>query len=122
MTKVMCSVCGAGKAKLVKRSYRATYNGEAVEVPSIEMFRCEDCGEEFFNPEQARNLSVAVKNAVRKQLGLLPPEKIVAIREKLGLTQQHLEDKALIKSLTNSPKCDRIKSENRRKYANRTFK
>ncbi len=92
MTKVMCSVCGAGKAKLVKRSYRATYNGEAVEVPSIEMFRCEDCGEEFFNPEQARNLSVAVKNAVRKQLGLLPPEKIVAIREKLGLTQQELEE------------------------------
>lgn len=92
MTKVMCSVCGVGKARLVKRSYRATYNGEVVEVPSVEMFRCEDCGEEFFNPEQARNLSVAVKNAVRQKLGLLPPERITAIREKLGLTQQHLEE------------------------------
>ena len=33
----------------------------------------------------------SVKNEIRKRYGLLPPEKIVAIRKKLELTQDELE-------------------------------
>jgi HTH-type transcriptional regulator/antitoxin MqsA len=88
-----CPVCGIGTAKKVQRkNYPARYNGEPVEVASVEAFHCDDCGEEFLTPEQARAMSVAVKNEVRKKLGLLPPERIAAIREKAGLTQAQLEE------------------------------
>jgi len=38
------------------------------------------------------HITSAVKNEVRKKHGLLPPEKIAAIRAKLELTQSELED------------------------------
>jgi YgiT-type zinc finger domain-containing protein len=54
-------VCGILTAKrVVKKNYPARYNGEPVEVPSVEAFRCDDCGEEFLTPEQTRAMSVAV--------------------------------------------------------------
>jgi len=88
-----CPVCNAGTAKLVERkNYNAQYNGEPVEVPAVEVYHCADCGEDFLNPEQSHALAVAVKNEVRKKLGLLPPERITAIREKAGLTQAELEE------------------------------
>lgn len=89
--KVTCPVCGTGKAKVVKQPYQTKYDGEIVVLPSVEMFHCDSCGEDFFVPEQARNLSIAVRNEVRQKLGLLSPEKIAAIREKLKLTQDQLE-------------------------------
>jgi len=58
-----------------------------VQVPAVEVCHCADCGEDFLNPEQSHALAVAVKNEVRKKLGLLPPERITAIRERPGLTQ-----------------------------------
>jgi putative transcriptional regulator len=89
-----CPVCGTGTARKVERkNYPGRYNGEAVEVPSVEAFRCADCGEDFLTPEQARAMSIAVKNEVRKKLGLLSPERIAAIREKAGLTQAQLEQR-----------------------------
>jgi putative zinc finger/helix-turn-helix YgiT family protein len=88
-----CPVCGTGTAKKVERkNYPARYNGEPVEVSGVEVFHCADCGEEFLTSEQARAMSVAVKNEVRKKLGLLSPERIAAIREKAGLTQAQLEE------------------------------
>jgi putative zinc finger/helix-turn-helix YgiT family protein len=91
MASMSCPVCEGGTAKKIKRAYRTKYNGQIVSLPSVEMFRCSNCQEEFFSPEQARSLSVEVKNAVRQSSGLLAPEKILAIREKLGLTQTQLE-------------------------------
>lgn len=89
--KMTCPVCGASTAKKVKAPYQTKYDGEVVSLPSVEMFRCSDCHEDFFSSEQARTVSIEVKNAVRQMYGLLPPERIVAIREKLGLTQTQLE-------------------------------
>ncbi len=86
-----CPICGTGKARKIKIPYRTNYAGQSVLLPIVEMFRCLDRHEEFFSPEQARSVSVEVKNAVREQSGLLSPEKIVAIREKLHLTQVELE-------------------------------
>ena len=87
-----CTVCGIGMANKVERkNYPARYNGDAVDVPSVQVFHCGECGEDFLTPELGRALSVAVKNEVRKKLGLLPPERITAIREKAGFTQANLE-------------------------------
>jgi putative zinc finger/helix-turn-helix YgiT family protein len=89
-----CPICGTGAAtKVDRKNYPAAYNGETVEVPSVEVFHCNDCGEEFLTPEQTRAMCVAVKNEVRKKLGLLSPERITAIREKAGLTQVQLEER-----------------------------
>lgn len=88
--KIECPTCG-GTAKTVKDSFRTKYNGQVVIVPNVEMFRCSDCGENFFSPEQSRKLSIGVKNTVRQMRGLLSPEEIRAIREKLHLTQEELE-------------------------------
>lgn len=89
--KMTCPVCGTGTAKTIKKTYETKYDGQSVSLPSVEMFRCSDCHEEFFSPEQSRIVSVDVKNAVRQKCGLLSPEKITAIREKLRLTQTELE-------------------------------
>jgi putative transcriptional regulator len=87
-----CPVCGTGTAKKVEReNYATRYNGEPVVVSRVEAFHCGDCGEEFLTPEQAHAMSVAVKNEVRRKLGLLSPQRIAAIREKAGLTQAQLE-------------------------------
>lgn len=90
-TSIACPVCGVGKAKKIKTAYRTKYDGRVVSLPNVKMFRCSDCHEEFFSPEQSRAISIEVKNAVRQLSGLLAPERIVAIREKLHLTQVELE-------------------------------
>ena len=47
-----CPICGTGAAtKIDRKNYPARYNGETVEVPSVEAFHCDDCGEEFFTPD-----------------------------------------------------------------------
>jgi putative zinc finger/helix-turn-helix YgiT family protein len=85
-----CSVCG-GSTREVKESKKAKYRDEVVEVETT-LFRCDACKEGFVTPQQLRNHTRAVKNEVRKRLGLLPAEAIVAVRQKLGLTQGALED------------------------------
>lgn len=85
-----CSVCG-GQTTKVQEVKKAKYRDEIVEV-ATELFRCDSCGEGFVTPDQMRAHSRAVKNEVRKIHGLLPPEGIVAVRDKLRVTQAALED------------------------------
>lgn len=85
-----CVICG-GNAKVVTEQKQARYRGDTVEV-SREIFRCESCREGFVTPEQAGNYVRVVKNEIRRKYGLLSPERIVEIRNKLGLTQVQLEE------------------------------
>ncbi len=55
------------------------------------MSQCGKCGERFFTGQQARAVSIAVKNLVRKKLGLLSAAEIVRTRKALGLSQAELE-------------------------------
>jgi len=87
---IKCSACG-GSTTEVKENKKAKYRDEIVEV-ATQLFRCDTCKEGFVTPEQMRAHARAVKNQVRKIHGLLLPERIVAIREKLGLTQSELEN------------------------------
>lgn len=89
---MICTVCGIGTTKKVEKKHQARYNGEPVEVSGVEVYHCDHCGQDSLTPEQARMYSRTVKNEVRKKLGLLPPEQIVAIRERAGLTQEELEE------------------------------
>ena len=84
-----CSMCG-GSTSEVKEAKKAKYRDEIVEVVT-ELFRCDSCKEGFVTPKQMQLHVRAVKNEVRKKYGLLAPERIAAIRKKLGLTQSELE-------------------------------
>jgi putative zinc finger/helix-turn-helix YgiT family protein len=90
--KITCAVCDSARAKKVRRKFEARYNQVPVVIENAEMYRCESCGEEFFTPEQSRELSRKIKNRVREDLGLLSPERIVEIRKNLGLSQAELEE------------------------------
>ena len=85
-----CVMCG-GSTTAVREVKKAKYRDEIVEVMT-ELFRCDSCKEGFLTPQQMRAHVRAVRNEVRKRYGLLPPEEIVAVREKLGLTQTGLEE------------------------------
>jgi putative zinc finger/helix-turn-helix YgiT family protein len=85
-----CVICGESATE-VKEVKKARYRAETVEVPK-QFFRCGSCKEEFVTPGQMRLYVRALKNEVRKKHGLLPPEKIAAIRAKVELTQSELED------------------------------
>ena len=90
--KIQCAVCDSDRVKKIRRKFEARYNQMSVVVENVEMYRCEACGEEFFTPEQSRELSRQMKNRVREEQGLLSPEQIVEIRKRLGLSQSDLED------------------------------
>ncbi|HMD32687.1 MAG TPA: type II TA system antitoxin MqsA family protein, partial [Candidatus Acidoferrales bacterium] len=77
--------------KTVRRRLLTKYNQATVIVPVAEMSQCGKCGERFFTPGQARAVSIAVKNLVRKKLGMLSAEEIVRTRKALGLSQTELE-------------------------------
>lgn len=85
-----CVMCG-GNAIAVTERKLARYRDETVEV-SRELFRCESCQEGFFTPEQAHAYTRAVKDEVRKKHGLLSPQRIAEIRNKLQLSQHELEE------------------------------
>jgi putative zinc finger/helix-turn-helix YgiT family protein len=88
---ITCAVCNSEKVKKVRKKFSATYNQTPICVPDVEMYECASCGERFFDPEQAKTVSLAVKRQARAGAGLLAPEEIVAIRQKLGLSQSELE-------------------------------
>ncbi len=87
---MQCVICG-DNAVTVRQQKQARYRGETVEV-SREVFRCTSCQEEFVTPDQAHAYVCAAKNEIRKRYGLLSPERILRIRNKLGLTQSELEE------------------------------
>lgn len=57
----------------------------------VERFRCGQCGEVFYSPDQADAAQVAVADQIRSQDGALSPSAIKDIRRRLCLTQVQLE-------------------------------
>lgn len=92
MEKFICQVCGAKEAKKVHRPFETTYNRQVrVKIDDVEMDECEACGERVLTFDQARYISQNVKRIARASLDLLPPEKIVSIRRRYGISQKQLE-------------------------------
>ena len=89
--KYTCEVCNAEAAELIQTAYNARWGQQPVTLKAVERFRCQACGEVYFDPVQAKECSKRVKAAARQELGLLAPEEIIAIRKKYGLSQERLE-------------------------------
>jgi len=65
-------------------------NGEAVRVPGIAHLHCASCGEKLLSYEEAGALERGALARYRARHGLLSPEEIRTLRERLGLTQASL--------------------------------
>jgi putative zinc finger/helix-turn-helix YgiT family protein len=85
-----CGGCGERVVQSASVDYSVTieHDGRSyeVEVPELQVARCEACGEVVLDDEANERIS----DAVRAQLGLLAPAQIRQNRERLGLTNQQL--------------------------------
>lgn len=86
-----CENCGKESVELVsEKGLHTTETG--LELEYLKTFsRCSNCGDEFFTVAQSMAHSRAIVAAVRDALGLISPNRIVAARRRLGLTQSEFE-------------------------------
>ncbi|RZO86876.1 MAG: type II toxin-antitoxin system MqsA family antitoxin [Oceanococcus sp.] len=83
-----CPVCDAENA-LVESVYsdHFEYKGKKLRVDGLESYECSECGATPIVPDQARRNQLRIVDAKRRVDGLLTGEEIVAVRERMGLTQ-----------------------------------
>ena len=86
---VLCPICDAA-AQLV-RSPRELTVGRRQVVVDDERMRCTECGEEFYLPGQLDATGRRAAEQIRREEGLLFPDEIRAIRQRLGMTQAEFE-------------------------------
>jgi putative zinc finger/helix-turn-helix YgiT family protein len=81
-----CPACGRGllKPRLISEVFEYEENADVVQVrtQNVPIEDCDVCGESFSGPDAARIRHEAIGHA----LGLLPPQEVRAIRERLGQT------------------------------------
>lgn len=84
-----CSRCGS-QFEAVERERTLEFRGRSVTVPA-RYLQCEGCGELLVDPRDSTAASQRAADEVRRREGLLTSEEIVAVRNKLGLTQREFE-------------------------------
>ena len=84
-----CPVCGGLAGSVRERTNFAV--GKRSVLVEVDRFRCGECGEAFYSPDQMDAAQRSASNEVRRQDGLLMPEQIQAIRSKYRLTQTQFE-------------------------------
>lgn len=88
-TTETCPLCG-GRLQSVDEDRDIRIGSRSARVLD-EFARCTACGEEFYAPGQMDATLRRAATALRKAEGLLPPGKIRALRERLGLSQRAFE-------------------------------
>jgi HTH-type transcriptional regulator/antitoxin MqsA len=85
--KNTCTECGAADFDVRIEPDEFQRNGQSF-MADVEYSVCRECGDEIIFPEQIKRNDCRVRDAWRRIDGLLTAEEIVALRNKLGLTQQ----------------------------------
>ena len=85
--KNTCAECGAANFDVRIEPDEFQRNGQSF-MADVEYSVCRECGDEIIFPEQIKRNDCRVRDAWRRIDGLLTAEEIVALRNKLGLTQQ----------------------------------
>lgn len=89
MNSEQCAVCG-GTARLIRERDEIRIGSRSATVLA-EGFRCDNCGEVYYTPDQMDAAMRSASDAIRSQEDLLAGSKIRAIRQKFSLTQAQLE-------------------------------
>jgi HTH-type transcriptional regulator / antitoxin MqsA len=84
-----CPFCG-GTAVPVREVTDVAIGKRKVRV-AVDRFRCDECGERFYSPEQMDRAQIAASDEVRREDKLLLPAQIRQIRSKYGFTQAQFE-------------------------------
>lgn len=89
---IRCVECGAREVRPARVSHdlKKAHDGRlhALRVANLPVTKCAKCGEIYFGAEADTQISAAL----RKKIGLLPPEQIRAERQALDLRQKDLAD------------------------------
>jgi len=85
--KNKCSECGSSDFEVRIEPDEFQRNGHSY-TADVEYSVCQQCGDEVIFSEQIKRNDCILRDAWRKIDGLLTAQEIVALREKLGLTQQ----------------------------------
>lgn len=79
-----CPVCDAN-ASVVKERFDVTLGARRVAIDA-ERYRCDECGEAFYTPDQMDHAQSAASIEIRRREELLLPNEIRAIRAQFDLT------------------------------------
>ncbi len=82
-----CAECGSSAFEVRIEPDESQRNGQSYTV-NVEHSVCLQCGDVVIFSEQIKRNDCLVRDAWRKMDGLLTAQEIVALRNKLGLTQQ----------------------------------
>jgi len=112
----ICEECGEGivEAEIFK-DYRTKINGYSFVVPEAIIGICNECGAEHFSAEEHQRWEALYYQELEQNGKVLSAEEIVALRKKLGLSQQQF---AFLlgctrKSVYNWEKSDRSRPQSR---------
>lgn len=87
---IACVECTTGLLKKTRGARTYPVNGEDVKVPGAEFMKCNVCGATALGYDQIRLLREKAFAIYRESNGLLTPDEIRGIRERLGLSQAAL--------------------------------
>ncbi len=82
-----CPVCQQGQIQKHFKDEEVTYKGHKKIFENYPVLACDNCGEEFVSAEDAKPFDKELTAFQREVDGLLKPDEIRAIREKLGYNQ-----------------------------------
>jgi len=83
-----CAICGESAVRAATYSDTFTHRGGELVADGLEMMRCDACGAELIEPDQARRNYRKMVDIGRTADGLLTGDAIVKLRKRLALTQQ----------------------------------
>ena len=84
-------MCGQGIVQLSTGSYPVFIRNRSYLLSGVDAVRCDECGEVFATPEEAKVLNRQACDTIRQEKHLLSPEAIRTFREEYGLSQADLE-------------------------------
>jgi HTH-type transcriptional regulator/antitoxin MqsA len=86
-TKTECATCGSSAVHATTYSDTFVHRGQEMHATGLEMMRCDACGTELIEPDQARRNYRRMVDIGRTADGLLTGDAILGVRKRLGLTQ-----------------------------------
>lgn len=93
MQRLTCSECKTGTLVRTRGDYETVYvdrdgDSHPLKVPGLTWLQCSTCGDTVLD----RAAMMAIEEARREVLGLLPPARIRSLRQHLGRTQAAMSE------------------------------
>lgn len=98
---MICLECG-GEMREIGGPIVECYKGREYTVQNVTRYECEKCGERVMSAEEADRVAKSIADMHRRSEGLLLPEEIRGVRERLGLRQRDFESLLGVSSPTAS--------------------